>query len=99
MKKTLFESILGAVIPFVMIPFFDTRFPLFVSVPIFAVGLFLSVRAFRKSWRIIKEDEKAGRENPTVQLCAIIAGSSFVAYIFFALPMMVFSVIMQSTPF
>lgn len=94
MKKIVFASIFGAAVPFAMIFGFGTRFPIFVSAPIFAAGLFLSVFAFAKSMRILKSD----RENHAAQFCMIAAGSSFVAYIF-ALFHLFVSAAVQASPF
>lgn len=94
MKKIVFAGILGAAVPVAMICGFSTRFPLFASVPIFAVGLFLAVFAFVKSRRILKND----RENHAAQFCIIVANASFVVYVF-ALGVLFVSAAVQSTPF
>ena len=89
------KSLVGAVIPFALV--FATP-PGFVFVPLFALGIILSVQALRTANPRIKRDEAEEKETPSVQLCAIMAGSSFGPYVLCAL-MLFMTILIHRVPF
>ena len=79
-------AVLCNVIPILILV---AKMSLFLTVPFFLFGIFCAVLALKIAFPVIKQDEKSGRESPTVLFFAIMAGASFGSDLVVALLLLV----------